>query len=115
MENNNNPQGKSKLTLLRRVALMALVVAAFLFQLSDRKLFVAPLSFDATKFTAGINYPWNHYGRDFGANAWGHVGVSDPKEILRVEADFQTMEDHGAQITRWFVFGDARSGIKIAK
>ncbi len=112
---NKNTQVKSKLTVLRRVVLLALVAAAFLFQLSDRKLFVAPLSFDPSKFTAGINYPWNHYGRDFGANAWGHSGVSEPKESARVEADFQSMQDHGVQITRWFVFGDARSGIKTAK
>ena len=112
---NKNMQVRSKLTLLRRVVLLALVAVAFLFQLSDRKLFVAPLSFDASKFTAGINYPWNHYGRDFGANAWGHNGVSAPKESAQVEADFQTMQEHEVQITRWFVFGDARSGIKTAK
>ncbi|MCC7531440.1 MAG: cellulase family glycosylhydrolase [Candidatus Melainabacteria bacterium] len=111
---NKNTQVKSKLTVVRRVVLLALVAAAFLFQLSDRKLFVAPLSFDPSKFTAGINYPWNHYGRDFGANGWGHSGVSEPKESARVEADFQTMQDHGVQITRWFVFGDARSGIKTS-
>jgi hypothetical protein len=110
----NNLQKKSKLTTLRRIVVMAFVIVVMLFQLSDRKVMVAPLSFDATKFTAGINYPWNHYGRDFGANAWGHAGVSEPTETVRVEADFQLMQDSGVQITRWFVFGDARAGIKTS-
>jgi hypothetical protein len=114
MENNNTTQVKSKLTMLKRFAMVALVTAAFLFQLSDRQPVVAPLSFDGSKFTAGINYPWNHYARDFGANVWGHAGVSEPTNYARVEADFQLMQDSGVQITRWFVFGDARAGIKTS-
>lgn len=110
----NNKKKVSKLTWLRRIALLMLIAAALFFQLSDRTLVVTPLGFDSTSFNAGINYPWNHYGRDFGGNAWGHAGVSDPNETSRVGADFKTMKDHGVQITRWFVFGDARSGIITA-
>lgn len=112
---NKNPNARTKLTLVRRVALMILVIGAFLVQLSDRAVIVRPISFDGSKFAPGINYPWNHYGRDFGANAWGHTGVSLPAEASRVDADFETMSNHGVQITRWFVFGDGRSGIVVAK
>ncbi len=111
---NTNLQKTSKLTTLRRIAAMTFVIAVMLSQLSDRRVMVAPLSFDAARFSAGINYPWNHYGRDFGSNAWGHAGVSALTEIGRVEADFQLMEDSGVQITRWFVFGDGRSAIRTS-
>jgi len=110
MENKNNSQTRSRLTLVKRIVLLALVAAAFLLQVSDRKIVVAPLSFDNAKFLPGINYPWNHYGSDFGDNA----GVSEPNEAVQVDADFQTMQDHGVEITRWFVFADARSAIKTA-
>lgn len=112
---NKNPTARTKLTMLRRMALMALVISASLLQLSDRAVIVQPISFDGSKFMPGINYPWNHYGRDFGANAWGHTGVSIPIEAQRIDADFEEMKKHGAQITRWFVFGDARSGIIVAQ
>lgn len=112
---NKNPEARTKLTFLRRMALMALVISAFLLQLSDRAVIVQPISFDGSKFTPGINYPWNHYGRDFGSNAWGHAGVSIPTEAQRIDADFEEMKKHGVQITRWFVFGDARSGIVVAQ
>lgn len=97
-----------------RGAAIVLLAIAMLSQVSDRKVMVAPLSFDGSQFTAGINYPWNHYGRDFGGSAWGHAGVSAMQETQRVDADFELMARSGVGVTRWFVFGDARSGIKIA-
>jgi len=115
MDNNKNPNATTKLTSARRVLLMILVIGAFLVQVSDRAAIVQPISFDGSKFAPGINYPWNHYGRDFGANAWGHSGVSLPAEASRIHADFETMSNHGVRMTRWFVFGDARSGILVAK
>jgi len=108
---NNNSKARQRLTLLRKVALMALVVGVFFLQMSDRMSIVQPISFDGSRFMPGINYPWNHYGRDFGSNAWGHTGVSLPRESARVDSDFQEMSKHGVHLTRWFVFGDARSGI----
>jgi len=115
MENNLNLDERTGLRrrLLRGLTLAALTIF-MLSQSSDRKVHVAPLSFDGSKFTAGINYPWNHYGRDFGASAWGHAGVSAIQETQRVDADFQLMADSGVGMTRWFVFGDARSGIVTA-
>lgn len=115
MDNNKNPNATTRLTLARRVVLMILVIGAFLVQLSDRAVIVRPISFDGSKFAPGINYPWNHYGRDFGANAWGHSGVSLPAEASRIHADFETMSHHGVRMTRWFLFADARSGILVAK
>lgn len=60
-------------------------------------------------YLVGINYPWLHYGHDFGANAWGHDGVSAPDSRRTVEADFAYLQSQGVQVVRWFVFGDARA------
>jgi hypothetical protein len=64
----------------------------------------------------GCNYPWStdgqtvFYGLDFGANIWGsHLGVSTRRAA--VAADFTAMAALGFTATRWFVFGDGRSGI----
>lgn len=115
MENNLKLNGRTGFwrRMLRGVTLVTLTLA-LLSQVSDRRVMVAPLSFDGSKFTAGINYPWNHYGRDFGGSAWGHAGVSAMQETQRVNADFELMADSSVQMTRWFVFGDARSGILTA-
>jgi hypothetical protein len=104
---------QSRSRVMRAAAIVLLAIAT-LSQVSDRRVMVAPLSFDGSKFTAGINYPWNHYGRDFGGSAWGHAGVSAMQETQRVDADFELMARSGVEMTRWFVFGDARSGIKIS-
>lgn len=64
----------------------------------------------------GCNYAWStdgstaFYGLDFGENVWGsHVGVSTRREA--VSRDFTEMAELGFTWTRWFVFGDGRSGI----
>jgi hypothetical protein len=60
----------------------------------------------------GVNYPWRHYGGDFGATVWGsRAGVATaPAEIA---GDFAAMAAHGVEVARWFVFTDARGGVRI--
>jgi hypothetical protein len=67
-------------------------------------------------FLHGCNYPWStdgataFYGLDFGANVWGsHLGVSTRRDA--VAGDFLEMAALGFTWTRWFLFGDGRSGI----
>ena len=59
----------------------------------------------------GVNYPYFHYGNDFGGNAWGSYGVHDPTTYAAVDADFAQMESLGIHTVRWFVFTDGRAGI----
>ncbi len=61
---------------------------------------------------AGVNYPWRHYGGDFGSTVWGaHTGITAaPGEIA---ADLRAMAAAGVEVVRWFVFTDARGGIHI--
>lgn len=61
-------------------------------------------------FLLGVNYPWLHYGQDFGRSPAGHLGVSLPETHERVEQDFAHIRDAGATVVRWFVFGDGRGG-----
>ena len=62
--------------------------------------------------TTGVNYPWRHYGGDFGPTVWGarHGIVSTHAEVT---ADLHAMAAAGVELVRWFVFTDARSGIAI--
>lgn len=64
--------------------------------------------------TVGVNYPWRHYGGDFGVTVWGtHHGItSAPAEVA---ADFAAMAAVGVEVVRWFVFTDARGGIRIGR
>lgn len=59
----------------------------------------------------GVNYPWVHYGNDFGANGWGAYGVHDAGTRATVEADFARMEQEGIHSVRWWLFADGRAGI----
>jgi len=59
----------------------------------------------------GADYPWLHYGNDFGANAWGAYGVHDPGTHATVDADFGRMEQQGIHFARWWLFADGRAGI----
>ncbi len=63
----------------------------------------------ASDFLAGVNYPWSNYGWDFGDNAWGHKGVSEPSSRAAVEADFAFLKSKGVKVARWFVFCDGRA------
>jgi hypothetical protein len=66
---------------------------------------------DGDRYLLGVNYPYFHYGNDFGGNAWGSYGVHDPTTYAAVDADFAHMESLGIQTVRWFVFTDGRAGI----
>jgi len=65
------------------------------------------------KFLLGLNYPWLNYGTDFGANDWGHNGLSEPNSRLQLERDFSDLQQRGVRVVRWFLFCDARAGIQI--
>lgn len=59
---------------------------------------------------AGVNYPWRHYGGDFGPTVWGSDhGVRSAAAALA--ADFAAMRAAGVRVVRWFAFTDARGGI----
>ncbi len=61
-------------------------------------------------FMAGANYPWYHYGHDFGlVTVWGHDGVSSPKSNEKIDAQLADMATHGIHVTRWWLFGDGRA------
>lgn len=62
--------------------------------------------------TAGVNYPWRHYGGDFGPTVWGtHHGILSAS--AEVAADLADMAAAGVEVVRWFVFTDARGGIRV--
>jgi hypothetical protein len=60
----------------------------------------------------GVNYPWVHYGNDFGGNAWGAYGVHEHATGATVDADFARMEQRGVRSVRWWLFADGRAGIR---
>ena len=62
--------------------------------------------------TLGVNYPWRHYGGDFGPSLWGHHrGIAAaPADVA---ADLHAMAAAGVQVVRWFVFTDARGGVVV--
>ena len=62
-------------------------------------------------YLLGVNYPYYHYGNDFGGNVWGSYGVHDPSTYKEVNADFAKMSSLGVRTVRWFVFADGRAGI----
>jgi hypothetical protein len=60
----------------------------------------------------GVNYPWRHYGGDFGPTVWGtHAGVTSAPGAIADE--LAEMAAHGVQVVRWFVFTDGRGGIRV--
>jgi hypothetical protein len=62
-------------------------------------------------YLLGVNYPYYHYGNDFGANAWGSYGVHDPASYATVDTDFARLSSLGVRTVRWFAFADGRAGI----
>jgi hypothetical protein len=64
-------------------------------------------------FLAGVNYPWYNYGSDFGANGWGHMGVSSGPVRAAVSTDFDFLKSKGVRVVRWFVFCDGRASLKF--
>ncbi|MEP7118595.1 MAG: hypothetical protein ABI880_13480 [Acidobacteriota bacterium] len=62
--------------------------------------------------TTGVNYPWRHYGGDFGPTVWGtHDGVVAAR--AETAEDLRAMAAAGVDVVRWFVFTDARGGLAI--
>jgi len=60
----------------------------------------------------GVNYPWRHYGGDFGPTVWGsHHGVTTAR--AEVAADIAAMAALGVEVVRWFLFTDARGGLRL--
>jgi len=58
-------------------------------------------------FLLGVNYPWFHYGHDFGDSGWGYDGVATTRET--VDAEFAEIAGAGVRIVRWFTFADGRA------
>jgi hypothetical protein len=61
-------------------------------------------------FTLGVNYPWHHYGADFGCVDGVHRGVSLPAHREFLLREFARIRETGATVVRWFLFGDGRGG-----
>jgi len=66
-----------------------------------------------TGLVVGVNYPWRNYGSDFGANAWGHLGLSRPENRAHVARDFGLIAGafgaFSTRIVRFFLFADGRA------
>lgn len=61
---------------------------------------------------AGVNYPWRHYGGDFGPTVWGtDHGVRS--HAPAIADDFAAMRAAGVTVVRWFAFTDARGGVVL--
>jgi len=66
-------------------------------------------------FLLGVNYPWRHYGQDFGGAGGTHLGTSSAEARKAVAEDFQKIRETGAMVVRWFLFGDGRGGFHAEK
>jgi len=60
-------------------------------------------------YLLGVNYPWLHYGHDFGETAWGHDGASATATKDQIDSDFAYLKSHGVHVVRWFLFADCRA------
>jgi hypothetical protein len=69
----------------------------------------------STPFLLGVNYPWLHYGEDFGLCGERHDGVSLPVHQRQLANDFAAMRDCGISVVRWFLFADGRAGFLCEK
>ncbi|MFO0661994.1 MAG: hypothetical protein U0165_19505 [Polyangiaceae bacterium] len=57
--------------------------------------------------TLGVNYPWLHFGADFGGlKAWSQGGVA--REIDRHRERLKVAASVGAKAIRWWIFPDLR-------
>ena len=68
-----------------------------------------------TPFFLGVNYPWRHYGQDFGRVGTEHSGISLPEARESVGSEFARIREPGASMVRWFLFGDGRGGFHADK
>jgi len=63
------------------------------------------------EFIIGANYPWRHYGQDFGTSGWCYRGLaSAKKELYREFSEIESvLGTGGKKVIRVFVFADGRS------
>jgi hypothetical protein len=66
-------------------------------------------------FLLSVNYPWVHYGQDFGRSLSGVHGVSTSETRKAVAEDFERMRAAGITLARWFLLCDGRSGLSVNK
>jgi hypothetical protein len=67
----------------------------------------------AGSFARGVNLPWLNYGTDFGSNAWGRSGVSEPGSRARLRDQLARVADGGSSVVRWFLLCDGRAGLRV--
>ena len=64
-------------------------------------------------FWVGVNLPWQHYGGDFGANAWQPGGgVGQPERRAALRDALARVAGAGARVVRWFMLADGRAGLR---
>jgi hypothetical protein len=61
----------------------------------------------------GVNLPWIRYGGDFGANAWSPAGGISTRDRADLDRTLAAAADAGAEVVRWFLFGDGRAGFVL--
>jgi hypothetical protein len=72
-------------------------------------------TFSHNPFFLGVNYPWRNYGQDFGGAGAEHLGISLPDAGEIVRSDFAQIQETGATVVRWFLFGDGQGGFLAEK
>lgn len=61
----------------------------------------------------GANLPWLDYGQDFGASAWQpRGGLARPERRERLRRALGDLAGSGASLTRWWLLGDGRAGLR---
>jgi hypothetical protein len=66
------------------------------------------------EFIAGVNWPWQMYGHDFGqanwpTGSWSHDGISSPKGYNATDSQFALCRSNGIRFLRCFLFCDGRA------
>ncbi len=96
-------------------AAAAVMCAAFFFTAQPSSAGTADhIAPSACGWLLGVNYPWLHYGDDFGqaawpGGAWTHEGMSAAASTLAVRDDFAFLQQQGVRTVRVFVFADGRA------
>jgi hypothetical protein len=86
------------------------LVVAFVFCRAPIPPYGSSINFSGNnRFVFGVNYPWLHYGTDFGFNAWGVTGVAS--QLATHQTNFADMTSKKVQVNRWWLFADSRAGI----
>jgi hypothetical protein len=65
------------------------------------------------RFVRGVNLPWLRYGCDFGRSAWfPDGGLASGRDRVRLRAALEAIAAERADLVRWFVLCDGRSGLR---